>query len=127
MKTTAAYKALKKQASTIRTESDLKSAHITISQAYSAYRISHEEWTDLRKLMLAKRAEFGFAWGKSIFHYWMKVYEIGSEFGIDGGRISKLTMKRKDEYVVNYDRGWDIKPVDADTQRAYEILLQDNN
>ena len=27
-----------------------------------------------------------------IFHYWMKQYEEGSQFGIDGGRISKLML-----------------------------------
>ena len=30
----------------------------------------------------------------SVFHYWMKQYDEGSEFGIDGGRISKLTLKQ---------------------------------
>lgn len=25
-----------------------------------------------------------------VFHYWMKQYDKGSEWGIDGGRISKL-------------------------------------
>ena len=29
-----------------------------------------------------------------IFHYWMKQYGEGSEWGIDGGRISKLMLKR---------------------------------
>ena len=30
----------------------------------------------------------------SIFHYWMKQYDEGSQFGIEGGRISKLMLKR---------------------------------
>ena len=29
-----------------------------------------------------------------IFHYWIKQYEEGSEWGIEGGRISKLMFKR---------------------------------
>ncbi|WP_442786020.1 DUF7678 domain-containing protein [Hypnocyclicus thermotrophus] len=29
----------------------------------------------------------------SIFHYWMKVYDESSKFGIDGGRVSKLHFK----------------------------------
>lgn len=29
-----------------------------------------------------------------IFHYWMKQYEGGSHWGIKGGRISKLMLKR---------------------------------
>ncbi len=62
-----------------------------------------------------------------IYHYWVKAYETGSEFGIDGGRVSKLTLQRKGETVCNYDRGWDIEPVDEETQIALEILLQQYN
>ena len=40
---------------------------------------------------------------ESIFHYWIKQYDEGSEFGIDGGRISKLTLKRDGKEVCNYD------------------------
>ena len=65
--------------------------------------------------------------GSSIFHYWMKQYEVGSEWGIDGGRISKLTLKRNGIIVCNYDRGWDIKPSDPDTQLALEIILHGEN
>ena len=43
-----------------------------------------------------------------VFHYWMKQYDKGSEWGIDGGRISKLMLKRDGKIVCNYDRGWDI-------------------
>ena len=71
--------------------------------------------------------EGSIGWDKSRFHYWYKQYEIGSEFGIDGGRISKLTLKRDGETVANYDRGWDIEPVDEDTKAAVEILLDREN
>ena len=37
--------------------------------------------------------------GGDIFHYWMKQYEEGSQFGIDGDRISKLILKRNGEIV----------------------------
>ena len=63
----------------------------------------------------------------SIFHYWMKVYEEPSMFGIDGGKVSKLMLKRDGKVICNYDRGWDIKPADPDTQLALEILLHGNN
>lgn len=63
----------------------------------------------------------------SIFHYWMKVYDIPSEFGIDGGKVSKLLLKRNDEIVCSYERGWDKMPIDDDTQLALEILLHGEN
>ena len=65
--------------------------------------------------------------GNSIFHYWMKVYETGSEFGIDGGKTSKLMLKQDGEIVANYDRGWDIKPATASAELAVELLLQSVN
>ena len=63
----------------------------------------------------------------SIFHYWMKVFDAPSQFGIDSGRISKLMLKRNSEIVCNYDRSWDIEPTDPDTQLALEILLHSDN
>ncbi len=62
-----------------------------------------------------------------IFHYYIKVYEVGSEWGIDGGKVSKLMMRRDGKIVCNYDRGWDIQPSDPDTQLAFEILMHSEN
>ena len=59
--------------------------------------------------------------------YWLKHYEERSLFGIDGGRISKLMIKRGGEIVCNYDRGWDVEAVDEDTEFALAILLKDYN
>lgn len=64
---------------------------------------------------------------KDIFHYWVKQYEETSQFGIEGGRVSKLTLKRKGQIVCNYDRGWDIRPMDENTEIALRILLKDYN
>ncbi len=62
-----------------------------------------------------------------IFHYWMKVYETGSQWGIDEGKVSKLMLKRNGEIVYNYDRGEDVAPVDEDTKLAVQLLLQSEN
>ena len=68
-------------------------------------------------------------YGGGIAHYWAKVYDEGSEFGIDGGRISKLMIKINGETVVSYDRGWDIKPDEnnAAAMIAYSIILKEHN
>ena len=63
----------------------------------------------------------------SIFHYWMKQYDDGSQFGIEGGRISKLTLKRNSTIVCNYDRGWDIEPATEEANLALCILLNEHN
>lgn len=61
--------------------------------------------------------------------YWVKAFAEGSEYGINGGKISKLSIKIDGAWVANYDRGWDIKPDENDeaAQIAYCILLQEYN
>ena len=34
--------------------------------------------------------------------YWVKHYEEGSEFGIDGGRISKLECRANGKTILHY-------------------------
>lgn len=63
----------------------------------------------------------------TIFHYWMKQYDKGSEYGIDGGRISKLMIKCEGRTVCNYDRGWDVNLDTSDAQLALEIILHGEN
>ena len=65
-------------------------------------------------------------WSQGTEHgytYWVKHYEEGSEFGINGGRISKLQITRDGQTVVNYDRGWDTKPASAGDKAFYNDLL----
>lgn len=61
-------------------------------------------------------------------HYWVKHHDgPGETYGINGGRISKLTIKVDGKVTCNYDRGWDVEPIDEPTQLAYMILLQNYN
>ena len=57
--------------------------------------------------------------------YRVKHYGKGSDWGIDGGKISKLEMRISDKAVALYDRGWAQKP-DADDRAAmtaYDTVL----
>lgn len=63
----------------------------------------------------------------SIFHYWVKHFKEPSIYGISEGRIRKLMLKRNREIVYNYDRGFDVKPIDEDTELALAILLKEYN
>ena len=60
------YKNFKNQVTSIKTQNDLIDAHIAICQAYSAYKISHAQFTELSAEMRAKRLERKIAWGASI-------------------------------------------------------------
>lgn len=64
-----------------------------------------------------------------IAKYWVKAYDEGSIYGINGGKISKLTIEIEGKWTANYDRGWDIEPDKDDeaTQVAYCILLLEYN
>ena len=54
------------------------------------------------------------------YNFQAKLFDTGSTFGINDGRVSKLAIwdekirQEKQNFfagcVVNYDRGWDIKP-----------------
>jgi hypothetical protein len=54
------------------------------------------------------------------FRFQAKVFDEGSQFGINEGRVSKLNIWDESKRlacgniftasIVNYDRGWDIKP-----------------
>ena len=64
----------------------------------------------------------------TVCHYWVKHYEEPSEeYGINGGKISKLMIKINGTVTANDDRGWDREPEDEPTQLAYMILLQNYN
>ena len=58
--------------------------------------------------------------------YSVKVYDTGSEFGINGGRISKLYLSEggTGNVLASYDRGWDIEPVNEAAEFALAILLE---
>jgi len=64
----------------------------------------------------------------SKYKYWVKYYEEGSQYGIGGGKISKLTIRKLSETrdLCNYDRGWDIEPAN-EVKAAYAIILQKYN
>jgi hypothetical protein len=56
------------------------------------------------------------------FNFQAKVYDEGSKYGINNGRVSKLAIWNEeirqekqnflDACIVNYDRGWDIEPTE---------------
>lgn len=65
--------------------------------------------------------------GYKAVHYSVKVYEEVSQFGINGGKISKLTLKIGGVIIANYDRGWDIEPTCEEANLALCILLNEHN
>ena len=56
-----------------------------------------------------------------------KVYGLPSDYGINGGRVSKLYIKHQGKPILNYDRGWDTRSgeleLDPSHQDFYDNLL----
>ena len=52
-----------------------------------------------------------------------KVYDAGSEFGIEQGRVSKLQVRRGDRVVMNYERGWDQEPASRRDRKVLREIL----
>ena len=71
--------------------------------------------------------------GKTGYDYQVKHYDEPSEdFGIDGGRISKLHIKRHGENwgntLVSYERGWDRHcPDEYEIKAVYATLIEKYN
>lgn len=60
--------------------------------------------------------------------YWVKYFEEPSEdYGINGSKISKLSLKIDGKWIANYDRGWDIEPTCKEANLALCILLNELN
>jgi hypothetical protein len=62
------------------------------------------------------------------FCFLAKVYDTGSIYGINNGRVSKLTVWSS-EYqstgdIINYDRGWDIEPSDDEQRELLQAILE---
>lgn len=51
-----------------------------------------------------------------------KLFDDPSSFGIGNGRVSKLSIYHTTDCIVNYDRGWDIKPSKG-AQPYYKSVL----
>ena len=63
------------------------------------------------------------------YTYSVKAYSTGSEeFGIDGGKISKLTIKDEaGKTVLNYDRDWDSYQNSKALESAYKEIVRAYN
>ncbi|MDR0298782.1 MAG: hypothetical protein LBI13_01655 [Streptococcaceae bacterium] len=56
--------------------------------------------------------------------YEVKHFEFGSQYGIDEGRISKLSIRIKGKEVLHYERGWDLRPKEQVAKVALAQLLK---
>ncbi|MDR2531978.1 MAG: hypothetical protein LBC82_03960 [Oscillospiraceae bacterium] len=50
--------------------------------------------------------------------FYAKVYDFGSQFGINKGRVSKLTVVGLNGDIISFDRGWDKKPHTQQTEKS---------
>jgi len=62
----------------------------------------------------------------------MKHFDEPSQWGIDGGRISKLQLfarraGRRLETFANYDRGWDVRPATEAHRAILDALVKKYN
>jgi len=61
-----------------------------------------------------------------------KVYNQGSKFGINQGRISKLAVWKNDperkgfyrKTIASYDRGWDVRPADETGKAVLQRIVE---
>jgi len=58
------------------------------------------------------------------YSFEVKIFDECSKYGINRGRISKLTLRDEtgEHCLINYDRGWDIEP-DDEYLEHYEAII----
>jgi hypothetical protein len=64
--------------------------------------------------------------GDTTYEYHAKVYDEPSElYGLNEGRVSKLAIRKAGEikWLVNYDRGWDIRPATKELENIVNVIL----
>jgi len=61
------------------------------------------------------------------FRYEVKHYSEGSHYGIDEGKVSKLSIRKDGKWVYNYDRGLDFDNLDKAGKAAYAEILKKYN
>lgn len=59
------------------------------------------------------------------YTYRAKIHDVGSQYGIKGGRISKLQIAvyATEKTILHYDRGWDIRPTTANAKAVLKAIL----
>jgi len=57
-----------------------------------------------------------------------KLFDVGSNYGINDGRVSKLSIRLQDttwdKSIVNYDRGWDIEPKTDEHKQIFNVIME---
>lgn len=65
--------------------------------------------------------------GNEIFHFWVKHFKEPSVYGIDLGRISKLTIQQGGRCVCSYDREWELEPTSKAASDVLALLMNEYN
>jgi hypothetical protein len=61
------------------------------------------------------------------YKYEAKVYDEGSDYGINEGRISKLGIRKGGKELYLYERGLCFDRLDAEGREVYEQILKKYN
>lgn len=56
------------------------------------------------------------------YRFTAKVNDLPSQFGVDGGKITKLQINHGDRIAAQFDRGWDVKPQTAQDREALQKI-----
>jgi hypothetical protein len=66
----------------------------------------------------------GYVRGHRDYRFSAKVYSRASDYGIESGRVSKLTVWHGDKEIIGYDRGfWEIRPSEPEHERVLSKII----
>ena len=61
------------------------------------------------------------------YEFWVKYYENGSQHGICGGKVSKMSIRKDGKELLCYERGLAFDNLDAGGKAVYAELLEKYN
>jgi len=76
-----------------------------------------------------KTGRIGTVGSSNIYEYHAKVCDEAWDFGIQEGKIIKLTIRKvgEPEWLLNYDREWDVLPANEEVGKILQIILAEHN
>lgn len=89
--------------------------------------LKDKDETPYRPDKVENRGRFYEVMGYPDYQFEAKIFPVGSQDGIGGGRISKLHVYNLGEEVMSYQRGWDapdLKPKTREEKKVLKTILQ---
>jgi len=90
----------------------------------ASINVSPEEGSEIPYITVKRKTSEWLEGRIDEFKYYAKLYDTGSKYGINKGRVSKLTVVGLSGDIISFDRGWEKKPHTDEERKILKALLK---